>query len=299
MNFRILGALLLPVLLAVRADAAPLRVVCSLATYCDIAASVGGEHVSTESVASPKFDAHRYEPRPSDVRHVQRAALFIHSGLDYEPWRMPLIDAAARSDLRPGNPAELGLADNLSLLEIPSSLSRSQGDIHAGGNPHYQLDPRKAVKMAETIAARLSILDPKNAAEYRSNTEKFRQDLHSVLAWESKFPGVELLAYHNEWLYLADFLGLRVKQTLEPKPGIAPTPSHLRFLQGYVAQHDVKGIISASYNPQSTLESFARRSELPVLRLCQHVGEAEHCKSYRTMMEHNIAELRRGLKDEH
>ena len=41
------------------------------------------------------------------------------------------------------------------------------------------------------------------------------------------FKGGKIVTYHNDFVYFADRFGLKVVETLEPKPGIAPSPAHL------------------------------------------------------------------------
>src|ERR1051326_7586707 len=76
----------------------PLKIVTTLSSYADIAKSIGGDLVETSSIASPRFNPHFIEAKPSDVLKLKRSGLFIHSGLDLEAWRGPLVDAAARAD---------------------------------------------------------------------------------------------------------------------------------------------------------------------------------------------------------
>src|SRR5262245_2826612 len=90
--------------------APPLKITTTLSTYADIAKTIGGDLVEVKYVASPKFDPHFIEPKPSDVLKVKNADLFIHSGLDLEAWRAPLIDAAARAAIRPSGERELNLS---------------------------------------------------------------------------------------------------------------------------------------------------------------------------------------------
>jgi len=155
-------------------SAAPLKVVTTLSTFADLVKNIGGEHVEVSYVASPKFNPHFIEPKPSDVLKVKRADLFVHAGLDLELWRWPLVEAAGNREVMPGGSRELDLSRGVILLEVPDrSLSRSEGDIHLYGNPHYWLDPNNAKTMAESISKKLSEIDPVHASEFEKNLENF------------------------------------------------------------------------------------------------------------------------------
>ena len=116
-------------------------------------------------------------------------------------------------------------------MEVPSTLDRSKGDIHAAGNPHYMTDPENARIVAEHIAQAFSQLDPKSAATYQANLKKFTDELDAKMAeWQkllAPYKGQEVVAYHNSWPYFAERFGLKIDLFLEPKPGIPPTPTHL------------------------------------------------------------------------
>lgn len=103
----ILIALLLPSLSALAQDSEKLKVVTTLSTFADIASQIGGDAIEVKNIASPKFNPHFIEPRPSDILRVKNASLFAHAGLDLELWRLPLVDAAANSLIRPGAQGEL------------------------------------------------------------------------------------------------------------------------------------------------------------------------------------------------
>ena len=137
--YRMCAALLTVMVLAGGTGAAPqpLRVVATLSVFADLVKQVGGEDVEVSYVASPRFNAHFIECKPSDVLKVKKANLLVHAGLDLEAWRGPLLDAAGNPNLFQGGKGELDLSTGIPLLEVPDKpLNRSMGDIHIYGNPH-------------------------------------------------------------------------------------------------------------------------------------------------------------------
>lgn len=277
----------------------PLRVATTLSSYADIARSIGGEYVTVSYIAPPSFNPHFIEPKPSDVLKVKRCALFIHSGLDLEAWRGPLIDAAARSDLRSGGAAQLDLSEGIRLLEVPDrQISRAEGDIHLFGNPHYWIDPRNGEVIARAIAARLASMDAVHAGQYDANLQNFLSTLRTGEShWREalkKLHGSEFIGYHNEWVYLMDFAGMTMSRFIEPKPGIPPSAKHLEELQTYARDHRVSGFIRASFYPKEATDFLANKTGLPTLTLCQNVGEIPECPDYVTMVGYNVAQLQKG-----
>ena len=285
------------------AAAAPkhLNVVATLSTFADLAKTVGGDFVDVSSVASPKFNPHFIEPKPSDVMEVKRAALLIHAGLDLELWRGPLLDAAGNIAVFPGQPGELDLSQNIELLEVPTrSISRSEGDIHIYGNPHYWVDPDNAKPMAQAIARKLSEIDPAHAEAYQQQLNAFLSRLdHKLQEWRSRlkpYAGQEIVGYHNEWPYLMRFAGLRMEQFLEPKPGIPPTPKQIEFIEQYVNAHQIRGIVQSTFFPTQAAEVIGKRTGSKVMLLCQSVGEVAHASDYLAMIDYNVDQLVKGLQ---
>jgi len=231
---------------------------------------------------------------------VKRADLFIHAGLDLELWRWPLLDAAGNMNLFQGERGELDLSQGIELLEVPSrAVSRSQGDIHIYGNPHYWTDPENAKQMAKTIAEKLAAIDPGHEVEYRHNLQVFLAKLdQKIPEWRARlaaYYGQEVVGYHNEWPYLMRFAGLRMEHFLEPKPGIPPTPQQIEFIQQYVKEHGVRAIVQATYFPTQAAETIAKRTRSNVVLLCGNVGEVPAASDYVAMVEYNVAQLLKGF----
>jgi zinc/manganese transport system substrate-binding protein len=99
------------------------------------------------------------------------------------------------------------------LLEVPARLDRADGDVHPGGNPHIQLDPRNILKVGEALAARLAQVDPAGAAAYKANLARFAERWKAAMArWEqaaAPLKGVPVWVQHRSFPYLADWLGLK------------------------------------------------------------------------------------------
>ena len=119
-----------------------IKIVATTNVLGDIASQIAGDRAEIFSICPPKRDAHFYAPTPRDVMKVKKADVFVHAGLDLEAWRGPLLDAVGRTDLMwPAGIRQIDVSKNVPLLEVPTSLSRDRGDIHAYGNPHYWQDP--------------------------------------------------------------------------------------------------------------------------------------------------------------
>ncbi len=272
------------------------RVVTTLSSYADIAKTIGGERVEVFSVASPKFNPHFIEPRPSDVLKLKKADLFLHSGLDLEAWRGPLLDAAAKSEFRVGGEKQLDLSEGIPLLEVPNGqVSRAEGDIHQFGNPHYWIDPRNGLIIARHIMEKLCKIDPSGKSIYTENFQQFEQKLQTKInEWQAKIKPVKgsfIIGYHNEWPYLMQFLGLKMEKFIEPKPGIPPGPQHLQGLVEYMHNQRVKAVVQTSYYSPEAGNYLEKQGGIKVISLCQNVQETAECPDYISMIDDAVKQL--------
>ena len=167
-------------------------------------------------------------------------------------------------------------------LEVPRVLDRSMGDVHPGGNPHIQTDPRNIAKVAAVMAERFAQLDGANAATYRSRADAFGKRWQEAIArWEqqaARLKGVAVVPHHKDFSYLFNWLGLREVGDLEPKPGIPPTTSHLAELVQQMKQSPAKMIVYSSYNDPKAAQFMSQRTGIPSVMLPFTVGGSDRAK---------------------
>ena len=155
--------------------APPLRVVTSLTTYGAIAREIVGDRGTVTSIAQGDEDPHFVQPKPSFVRLLRDADLFVTTGLDLELWVPTLLDRAGNRKIVDGAPGYVAAYRGIDLLEVPVSLSRSQGDIHVDGNPHIHTDPLNGIIIARNILAGLQRVSPGDAAYFTGREKDFER----------------------------------------------------------------------------------------------------------------------------
>jgi ABC-type Zn uptake system ZnuABC Zn-binding protein ZnuA len=174
------------------------------------------------------------------------------------------------------------------------------GDIHPSGNPHYMLDPRNGLPVARGIAARLIKIDPENAGYYEKNFENFKNTLKlKISEWDAElepYRGTEVVTYHKLWAYFLNWTGFKEAGTIEPKPGIPPTPSHVADLIKSMEAQKVKLIISANYYPRKTPEIIAKKTGATYLSLPAMVEGEEGINSYFELFDAIVGEITSALK---
>lgn len=279
----------------------PLNIVTTQTIFADLVRDITGDKANVAAIASPKYNIHFVQPKPSDVRKVSQADLYVNAGLDLEAWSDPLLEAAGKVSLFRNRERNVDLSRGVRLFKVPTrQVSRSEGDIHLFGNPHFHMNPENAAVMVKTITQKLREIDPASAAYYEANAQSLVTRIDQKIAEWKKLcahcRGKEIISYHDDIEYFADFLGLKAEQFLEPKPGIPPTPQHLAFLEGYVKEHRVKAIVLPMYYSRREAEKLAERVGVTVVTVCQGAGERPGTESFFDLFDYNVKQISEALR---
>jgi zinc/manganese transport system substrate-binding protein len=264
--------------------------------WAALAQELGGDKVSVVSATTARQDPHHIEARPSLIARVRGADLVVCSGSELEiGWLPLLLTQSGNSRVQPGSPGYLEASRYVLRLEVPAKVDRSMGDVHPGGNPHIQSDPRNIASVARVLAERLAQRDAANAATYRSRAEAFdKRWAEAIARWEKQaapLKGVPLIQHHRGFTYLIAWLGMREVGDLEPKPGIPPTTSHLAELVEQMKQAPAKMIVYSSYDDPKAAQFLSQRSGVPNVMLPFTVGGSDRAKDLFGYFDDLVARL--------
>ena len=281
---------------------AKLNVVTTLADYAAIAREIGGDHVDITAMAKSTEDPHFVDARPSFVVKLRAADILIEGGAELEiGWLPPLLQTARNSKLDTGAVGRVQASEGIRLLDVPATLSRAAGDVHASGNPHFMVDPIIAKAVAAHIARAFSAADPANASTYTANNKKFEATIDAKLQEWGKallpFRGQHLAAYHDDWLYFAHRFGFEVDVFLEPKPGVPPSPSHLAEVIGKIKAEKIKAILVEPYHNRKIATKVASSTGAHVVDAAQYPDGLPNTATYVELIDVLVTRLTTALKN--
>ncbi len=144
-----------------------INVITTLTTYADIVRQIGGDRVEVTPIADRDENPHHVQPKPSLVMLAKRADMLVTTGLDLEMWLPTLMDKANNPRIASGTPGFVAVSPGIELLDIPETLSRTEGESHIFGNHHIWTEPANGVIIGRNILAGLERMDPDHAAEYQ------------------------------------------------------------------------------------------------------------------------------------
>jgi zinc/manganese transport system substrate-binding protein len=286
---------------AATAGAQTLNVVATTPDLAAIAKAIGGTAVDVKALAKPTEDPHFVDAKPSHIVTLNRADVLIQGGADLEVgWLPPLLESARNSKIGTGAPGRILASAGVRMLEVPTTLDRSAGDVHALGNPHFLLDPLNVKIIAAQLAARFTQVAPKSAALFQSNLKTFEATLDTRLAeWQRQlapFSGANIVTYHKDFVYLAERFKLDVVETLESKPGIAPSPAHIAKVIATMKSEKARVIMVQPFQNRRTAETVARQADGIVLDIPQQPGAVPNTDTYFELMDYIVRTLANGLQ---
>ncbi|MBI5202096.1 MAG: zinc ABC transporter substrate-binding protein [Elusimicrobia bacterium] len=294
--------LLLSLLLAAADARAALRIVATVPELADITRRVGGDLVKVDGLARGPEDIHQVVMKPSFVTKLNRADAVVYLGLTVEHTFLTGLLGVARNDKLMSDPVKqcagpgcIDCSEGVPVLERPESLSRAEGEIHPLGNPHYNMSPENGPVIAGNIARRLSEIDPSHAADYGRNLKAYLAELEPKLAeWRKRaaaLKGVKAVSYHKDVVYLGRFTGIEFVDTLELKPGVAPTPSHLARVIQKMKDQGVKLVVREQHFEPKTCDWVAAQAGAKVAVIGVMANAFPGTETFIKFSEHNLDAL--------
>ena len=277
---------------------AKVKIVATLSDLGSVAQIVGGDDVEVTVLCPGEMDPHFLPAKPSLARKLSKADMLIYNGLELEVgWLPQLINKARNPDIKPGSIGEVDCSAAVKeLLEVPgANVDRSEGDVHPQGNPHYTLDPRRVVKVAELLAERLGRIDGDHAEAYLARAAAFASEVAvREAAWRAqteKARAIPMVIYHRTWSYLVDWLGLDVVGEIEHRPGISPSPRHVQELVERSRKRDQTLVVAASWDHRHIAVEVAERMGAELVVIPAQTGASDSATDYFALLDTICREL--------
>lgn len=89
-----------------------------------------------------------------------------------------------------------------------------------------------------------------------------------------------IVTYHKNWVYFLQLFGLEEAGTVEPKPGIPPSPRHVTELVELMRRRQIKIIFAANYFDEQKIRTVAGRVGATPVIVPLYVGGAKGAEDY-------------------
>jgi len=227
------------------------KVFTTTTNLADVARQIGGDQVVVESLCKGTQDPHYLEAKPSYTFKLSKADLLISIGADLEVGWLPLVIRGSRNpNIREGQPGHLVASSVVSLLGKDSdNTSRSMGDVHPEGNPHFMLSPLRSVDVARAVSKKLTELRPEHSNFFRQRLNNYELKIKKMLKILRRniSIGKKVITYHKTLTYFYDDFRIENIDVLEPKPGVPPSAAHIMNVIKKIKKFKVKTIVIENY----------------------------------------------------
>jgi zinc/manganese transport system substrate-binding protein len=284
---------------AIAAD--KIRVVATITDLKALTEVVGGDLVEVDALARGNQNPHDLEVRPSLMVKVRRADLLVINGLEGDPWVEPVVQGASNPKVLPGAPGRVDASEGIMVLEVPKSrVDRSMGDVHPAGNPHYSLDPGMAPAITANIVNGLARVAPQHRPTFEHNRQAFLGRLEPALArWTAQLAavrGAKVVTDHALWAYFLARFGLVQAVSIEERPGIPASPSHVTKVIQVIKEERIKAILTAPWGDRKLAARIGEEGGAKVVAMAPAVGALKGTETYLDTVDYNVTTLAQALR---
>ncbi|WP_436345368.1 metal ABC transporter substrate-binding protein [Natronorubrum sp. FCH18a] len=226
--------------------------VASFFTFYDFARQIADETpVTIANLVPTGMHGHGWEPDPSIQRDITDADAFIYVGPDFQPWADRAIDTvqdeAQETHL-------INAREGIELIDLAETVEDDEA-VGDAKDPHFWLDPERAMKSVDNIADGLTEVAPDHGDAFAEHANDLRSELETLdEEWQAIFDAAErdvvFLAAHNAF----EYVGRRYDATLEPLVvNLAANddvrPADMQRAQDTIADNDIRHIGAAVFEP--------------------------------------------------
>jgi len=162
-----------------------LQVVTTNSILEDLVHQVGQDRIELYSIVKRGTDPHEYEPQPSDITQATDADVIFHNGLNLETggngWFKKLVETSHKKF----DEDVFAASDGIKVQHLTTNVKEQ--------DPHAWLDLANGIIYVQNITKVLKDKDPKNAAFYQQNADRYiakLQKLHTTA--QSKFSNIPI-----------------------------------------------------------------------------------------------------------
>jgi len=301
--------------------AGEIKAIASFSILADMVARIGGERVAVTALVGPDGDAHVFQPTPSDARNVATANVVFVNGLGFEGWLDRLITAAGYKG------PVITATEGIATLAMEEEEEKEEGHDHdhdhdhadgdhdkaEGEEPHHHggVDPHawqsiaNARIYAANIASGLAKVDPKNAATYAANRDRYLADLDvvekEILSMVKDLPQDrrKIVTTHDAFGYFGDAYGLSFLAPQGMSTDAEPSAGDVAALIRQIRAEDIRAVFVENITDRRLLDQIARETGAKVGgtlysdSLSAPTGPAG---TYLDMMRHNIRAIAGALR---
>jgi zinc transport system substrate-binding protein len=227
---------------------------------------------------------HDYSLTPDDMKNLEEAQYFVINGAGMESYIDKVINQLP----------------DLKIIDSSKQIPLIKGTGNEGDNPHLWVSISNAIAQVKNIGEQLSVLDPKNASKYKTNTATYvkkleieRDKMHKAL---DGVKNRDIITFHEAFPYFAKEFNLNIVGVMEREPGSEPSARDLSDIISTIKRLKVKALFAEPQYPATAAETIATETGSKIYTLDPAVSGPMNPDAYINIMETNLKVLKEALK---
>ena len=303
-------------------DNSKLKVVTTIFPIYDFTRNIAVDNVNLQMIIKPGIEIHSFNTTPADVIDIQNADVFIYIGGESEAWAEKIV-----SSMNTNGKKIIRLMDYVKALdeEIVEGMEHDidhnheeeanheehenhieESHTHEGVyDEHIWTSPKNAQLMVTAICNALSEIDANNADIYKTNADKYNQEL-TVLDKEirnavnsSKRKNI-VFGDRFPFRYLAEEYGLEYRAPFTGcSSQVDASPKTIAYLMNYIKDNKIPYLYYIELSNEKIANTLIEQTGAEKLKLHsgQNVSKEEFDSgvTYLSIMRDNLESLKKGL----
>jgi len=240
---------------------AKLHIISSILPEQKFIEAIGGAHVQVALMVKPGSSPHTYEPKPSQMKDISHADLYLAIGVEFEKVWLPRFA---------GQNGKMKIIDLSEGIE-KQPISGREGHEGEHLDPHIWTSPTNVKRIALNILTALSQADAAHTDYFRQNyeallkkIEQTDQTIRTLLTPLSKEQRA-FIVFHPSWGYFASEYGLR--QIPIEIDGKAPKPRAIQKLIIQARKLHIRTILTSPEFSDTIAKQIADQLHATVIKI--------------------------------
>jgi zinc transport system substrate-binding protein len=263
--------LILSLLLLVSSNLlAKVNAVVSIIPQQTILEQIGGNKVEITLMVTPGNSPHTYEPKPAQMREIEKANLYFTIGVEFEKaW----LDKFVAQN---GKMKVISVAKGIEKLPMKEHSHEGHehkahdDHEHANTDPHVWTSPENVKIIATNIYEALLRVDKAHKEYYFKNLENFLAKVDALnekimLTLKDTPKGTKFMVFHPSWGYFAKQYDL--EQIAIEVSGKEPKPKELMHIIEEAKEENIKALFTQPEFSDKSATIIAKELQVPVIKV--------------------------------
>lgn len=247
-------------------------------------------------------DLHTFEPTPKNITSILGSKHFFYLGKGMDSWIADMDVMSGRKNITDLSSAVEWLASEGHHCEADHDHEKEDGREEMA-DPHYWLDMRNQIAVAEAITQKLLQLDTHEQEAIRARAKAYTEALAKLDAAfrqsMQQCSAKSIFVTHDAFAYMEGAYGIKTVSIVGMLPQSSPNPAKLSQVIGELKKNRIDTIFFESFISDKIATAIAKEAKIQtdMLHTLATISgdDAANGVTYRDLMQQNITKILKSL----